>query len=61
VEETDDPRELQEMLEENQRLQAVVVQRISDAFRKGELPKAASAATQLTYLVRLEEDIREKL
>jgi hypothetical protein len=61
VEETDDPAELQTMLEENQRLQAGVIQRISDAFHKGQPHSAASAAMQLTYLVRLEEGIIEKL
>lgn len=61
VEETDDPAVLSEILSRNRRQQADVVSRLSAAFAADDTVQAASCTTQLTYLVRLEQELLKKL
>lgn len=61
VESTDDPQELKALLKENQERQAVTVRALSAAFREGTVEDAKKEVTQLTYLVRLQQEIMHKL
>ncbi|GFH07090.1 putative Co-chaperone protein hscB like protein [Haematococcus lacustris] len=61
VDSTEDSSQLRALLAGNRDKQARVVAQLSAAFKAAALKEAASLTTQLTYLVRLEEDIVAKL
>jgi len=61
VDGTDDPQELQRLLTSTQAQQRRVEGQLSAAFGAGRLERAASLVTELTYFVRLEEAIVEKM
>jgi DnaJ-domain-containing protein 1 len=61
VEETDDQHKLRQLLAGNVAEQAGLVRRLSDAFKRGALTEAVATTTHLTYLAKLEHEIRTKL
>lgn len=61
VECTEDPAELKALRAETQARQREVEGQLSAAFTSGELAAAATLVAQLTYYVKLEEAIVEKL
>lgn len=61
VEETDDPARLRQLLQDNLQAQAHVVRSLSASFREQAWEHAAKHATELAYLVRLQQEISHKL
>jgi DnaJ-domain-containing protein 1 len=61
VEETEDVHELKAMLSRNSEQQQEIVAQISQALRSKAYADAVRYTTQLTYLAKLEHEIRMKL
>jgi DnaJ-domain-containing protein 1 len=61
VDETDDQEQLIRILKANKEREAALVERLSQAFKKGDLDAAVDLTTRLTYWVRLEQSIQQKL
>ncbi len=61
VESTEDVPELQQMLQANVQQQSGVVGRMSQAFGRAAYADVVPLATHLTYLAKLEHEIRAKL
>lgn len=61
VEETDDPHRLKQMLDTNRTSQAGLDAQLAAAFKRNDLQAAAQLAHKLTYLVKLEQEIVNKL
>jgi hypothetical protein len=61
VEETEDAGHLCAMLDDNRGSQARVVQHLAEAFRGGAFADAVRLTTHLTYLAKLEHEIKSKL
>ena len=61
VEETDDQEQLIRILKHNKVREAALIEQLSEAFRKGDVDAAVDLTTRLTYWVRLEQRIQQKL
>eukprot|EP00884_Botryococcus_braunii_P013970 jgi/Botrbrau1/22574/Bobra.176_1s0007.1 len=61
VEDTSDPDELARLASFNQEQEAKCVQELATAFERGELDRAQELVTQLRYITRVGEAIKEKL
>lgn len=61
VDQEDDQERLVKLHTANKQRQATLCAELSDAFRKGDIEAAKQLVAQLSYWVRLEEAICEKL